>query len=221
MFTAMKIPAAFVSIQAVLDDNINTKAILTAIGLMLISTLGKTAISRFSTMLQTEGGYDTAALKRIEIGEHLRYLPTGYFNDTSLGHITSVATNTMEQMGDIATRAIMLVLQGSITTVVIALFMFAFDIRIGIISLAGIGVFILVERICFFLTSRHRDLTTLTWKRWESFCVSLRIRAVRCLFLLMIPNLLSNAVIIRFGSKKAGVLLFSSENRLISIADDN
>ena len=146
MFTAMKIPAAFVAIKAVLDDNIDTKAILTVIGLMLISTLGKTVISRFSTMLQTEGGYDTAALKRIEIGEHLRYLPMGYFNDTSLGHITSVATNTMEQMGDIATRAIMLVLQGGITTAVIALFMFAFDIRIGLISLAGIGVFILVNQ---------------------------------------------------------------------------
>ncbi|MBQ6634148.1 MAG: ABC transporter ATP-binding protein [Clostridia bacterium] len=146
MFTAMKIPAAFVAIKVVLDDNINTKAILTVIALMLISTLGKTVISRFSTMLQTEGGYDTAALKRIEIGEHLRYLPMGYFNDTSLGHITSVATNTMEQMGDIATRAIMLVLQGGITTAVIALFMFMFDFRIGLISLAGIGVFILVNQ---------------------------------------------------------------------------
>lgn len=146
MFTAMKIPAAFVAIKAVLNDNIDTKAILTVIGLMLISTLGKTVISRFSTMLQTEGGYDTAALKRIEIGEHLRYLPMGYFNDTSLGHITSVATNTMEQIGDIATRAIMLVLQGSITTVVIALFMFVFDVRIGLISVAGIGVFILVNQ---------------------------------------------------------------------------
>ncbi|SEH83031.1 ATP-binding cassette, subfamily B [Ruminococcus flavefaciens] len=146
MFTAMKIPAAFVAIKAVLDDNIDTKAILTVIALMLISTLGKTVISRFSTMMQTEGGYDTAALKRIEIGEHLRYLPMGYFNDTSLGHITSVATNTMEQMGDIATRAIMLVLQGGITTAVIALFMFVFDVRIGFISLAGIGVFILVNQ---------------------------------------------------------------------------
>ena len=146
MFTAMKIPAAFVAIKAVLDNNIDSKSVLTVIGLMMISTLGKTIISRFSTMLQTEGGYDTAALKRIEIGEHLRYLPMGYFNDTSLGHITSVATNTMEQMGDIATRAIMLVLQGGITTAVIALFMFAFDIRIGLISLAGIGVFILVNQ---------------------------------------------------------------------------
>ena len=146
IFTAMKIPAAFFAIKAVLENNINTKSFLTVIGLMLISTLGKTVINRFSTMLQTEAGYDTCALKRIEIGEHLRYLPMGYFNDTSLGHITSVTTNTMEQTGDIATRAIMMVLQGSITTVVVALFMLVFDLRIGLIALAGILLFLLINR---------------------------------------------------------------------------
>ena len=146
MFTAMKIPAAFFAIKAVLDKSIDTKVMLTVIGFMLISTLGKMIVNRFSSMLQTEAGYDTCALKRIEIGEHLRYLPMGYFNDTSLGHITSVTTNTMEQVGDIATRAIMMVLQGSITTVVVALFMFAFDVGIGLISLAGIGIFLLVNQ---------------------------------------------------------------------------
>ena len=139
MFAAMKIPAAFVAIKAILENNLTNKTIFTVIGLMLISTLGKMVINRFAYMLQTEAGYDTCAMKRIEIGEHLRYLPMGYFNDTSLGHITSVTTNTMEQTGDIATRAIMLVLQGGLTTIVIALFMFAFDWRIGLISVAGIG----------------------------------------------------------------------------------
>lgn len=146
LFTAMKIPAAFFAIAAVLDHNIDGRVILIVIGLMLISTLGKMVVNRFSSMLQTEAGYDTCAQKRIEIGEHLRYLPMGYFNDTSLGHITSVTTNTMEQTGDIATRAIMMVLQGGITTVVIALFMFVFDVRIGLISLAGIGVFLLINQ---------------------------------------------------------------------------
>lgn len=146
MFTAMKIPAAFFAISAVLQNSIDAKVMLTVIGLMLISTLGKMIIYRFSAMLQTEAGYDTCALKRIEIGEHLRYLPMGYFNDTSLGHITSVTTNTMEQVGDIATRAIMMVLQGGITTIVVALFMFAFDVRIGMISLAGIGIFLLINQ---------------------------------------------------------------------------
>ena len=146
MFTAMKIPAAYFAIKAVLENNIDTSAILIVIGLMLVSTLGKMVINRFSSMLQTEAGYDTCALKRIEIGEHLRYLPMGYFNDTSLGHITSVTTNTMEQTGDIATRAIMMVLQGSLTTVVISLLMFVFDYRIGLIALAGIGLFLIVNQ---------------------------------------------------------------------------
>lgn len=146
IFTAMKIPAAFFAIKAVLENEINAKSISIVVGLMLVSTLGKMIINRFSMMLQTEAGYDTCASKRIEIGEHLRYLPMGYFNDTSLGHITSVTTNTMEQTGDIATRAIMMVLQGGITTIVVALFMFVFDWRIGLIALAGIGVFLLVNR---------------------------------------------------------------------------
>ena len=146
IFTAMKIPAAYFAIKAVLEKNIDTKTIVTVIALMLASTVGKMCINHFSSMLQTEAGYDTCALKRIEIGEHLRYLPMGYFNDTSLGHITSVTTNTMEQTGDIATRAIMMVLQGGITTIVVALFMFVFDWRIGLIALAGIGVFMIVNQ---------------------------------------------------------------------------
>ncbi len=157
MFAAMKIPAAFVAIKAILENNLTNTTILTVIGLMLVSTLGKMVINRFAYMLQTEAGYDTCAMKRIEIGEHLRYLPMGYFNDTSLGHITSVTTNTMEQTGDIATRAIMLVLQGGLTTIVIALFMFAFDWRIGLISVAGIGIFFLVNKWTNLSVARVAD----------------------------------------------------------------
>lgn len=147
MFGAMKIPAAFFAIQAAVYGKIEGKTFACVIGFMLISTVGRTVVNRFTNMLQTEGGYDTCAGKRIEIGEHLRYLPMGYFNDTSLGHITSVTTNTLEQMSDIATRAIMMVLQGSITTAVIALAMFLFDVRIGLVSIIGIAVFMIVNSI--------------------------------------------------------------------------
>ncbi len=147
LFGAMKIPAAFFAITAVIDNDIGPGTFITVMGFMLVSTLGKMVVNRFSQMLQTEAGYDTCALKRIEIAEHLRYLPMGYFNDTSLGHITSVTTNTLEQMSDIAVRAIIMVLQGSITTVVIGAGMFIFDVRIGLISLACIAVFMVVNTI--------------------------------------------------------------------------
>ena len=146
IFGAMKIPAAFFAIDAVVKKEINTNTFIIVIGFMLLSTIGKMVVNRFSYMLQTEAGYNTCAGKRIEIGEHLRYLPMGYFNDTSLGHITSVTTNTLEQVGDIATRAIMMVLQGSITTVVIGIGMFIFDVRIGLISIIGILIFFLFNK---------------------------------------------------------------------------
>lgn len=145
LFTAMKIPAAFFAVTAVLNRDIGTKEILVVIGLMLISTVGKMIINRYSQMMQTEAGYNTAAGKRIEIGEHLRYLPMGYFNDTSLGHITSVTTNSMEQLGDIATRAVIMILQGVITTAIVGIGLFAFDVRIAMIGLIGIVVFFVVN----------------------------------------------------------------------------
>ena len=42
--------------------------------------------------------YRTTANKRVQIAEHLRYLPMGYFNDNSLDAITSVTTNTMDNL---------------------------------------------------------------------------------------------------------------------------
>ncbi|MBQ7246126.1 MAG: ABC transporter ATP-binding protein [Firmicutes bacterium] len=146
VFTGMRIPAAYVAIKALLNNTLDNKTILLVAGIMLFCTLCKTIVNRHSQMLQTEGGYNTCSGKRIEIGEHLRYLPMGYFNDTSLGHITSVTTNVMEQLADIATRAIIMILQGGISTIVMALFLFMFDYRMGLIGLVGIGVFSLVNR---------------------------------------------------------------------------
>jgi ATP-binding cassette subfamily B protein len=147
LLAAMKIPAAYFAIDAVIYQKIEANTFVIVMALMLVSTVGKMIVNRFSQMLQTEAGYNTCAGKRIEIGEHLRYLPMGYFNDTSLGHITSVTTNTLEQIGDIATRAIIMVLQGTITTLVIGIAMFAFDMRIGFITLIGIIIFFLFNKI--------------------------------------------------------------------------
>ncbi|MCR5307774.1 MAG: ABC transporter ATP-binding protein/permease, partial [bacterium] len=96
-----------------------------------------------SSMLQVDGGYSTASEKRIEIAEHLRYVPMGYFNNNSLAYITSVTTNTMEQLADIATRVVMLVTTGLINTLIVVGALFFFDYRIALVALAGVIVFLL------------------------------------------------------------------------------
>ena len=74
------------------------------LGIIVISLIITIAINMKATMLQTRAGYRACANKRIEIAEHLRYLPMGWFNDNSLGEVTSVTTNTMENMANVATR---------------------------------------------------------------------------------------------------------------------
>ena len=141
MFAVVRITAIAVLAKSMIDDDVSSKTILTVLGILAVSVLGQFLISLKTTMLQTEAGYNSCCNKRIEIAEHMRYLPMGYFNDNSLGHITSVTTNTMEALADVATRVVMLTTQSVLTTFVIACFVFAFDWRIGLILIAGIGVF--------------------------------------------------------------------------------
>lgn len=145
MFEALKIPAIAVMLQALLENNVTNRSILMSLGIMLLSIVGSSVIKYFSTMLQTEAGYGTCADKRIEIAEHLRYLPMGYFNKNSLGSITSVTTNTMQQLESVATRVIMLVSQGLLMTILITVMLFFFDARIALVLLVGFLLFLLVN----------------------------------------------------------------------------
>ena len=81
----------------------------------------------------------------MQIAEHLRYLPMGYFNQNSLGYITSVATNSMEALADVATRVVMMVTQGILTTAVVTLMILSFDLRIGGIAVIGVFLFFAVN----------------------------------------------------------------------------
>ena len=147
LFEALKIPAIAVTLQGVLSGNLTAQHILLSLGIMLFSIAGNAFANYRSTMLQCEAGYGTCADKRIEIAEHLKYLPMGYFNQNSLGKITSVATNSMEALADVATRVVMMVTQGILTTAVVVLMICAFDLRIGGIAILGVLLFFAVNSL--------------------------------------------------------------------------
>ena len=145
IFAALRITAIGAVVMGILDDNMSNKNIWIAVAILAASVLGQLLINLKTTMLQTEAGYHSCSNKRIEIAEHLRYLPMGYFNDNSLGHITSVTTNTMENLADVATRVVMLTTQGILTTFVITVFVYIFDWRIGLLLTAGVAVYALIN----------------------------------------------------------------------------
>ena len=145
-FMALRIAAIAVMVQGVIravmgTEAFSVKTIWLSLGIMVFSLTAAIITKKNVSMWQTEGGYRTCAQKRIQIAEHLRYVPMGYFNQNSLGQITSVTTNTMELMGDVATRAVMLVMQGLLDSALIIVMIFFFDWRIALVALAGFCAF--------------------------------------------------------------------------------
>ena len=147
IFEAMKIPAIAVTLHGVLSGDLTVQHILLSFGIMLLSVAGNAFANYRSTMLQCEAGYGTCADKRIEIAEHLKYLPMGYFNRNSLGYITSVATNSMEALADVATRVVMMVTQGILTTIFVVFMILLFDLRIGGIAVLGVLLYFAINSL--------------------------------------------------------------------------
>ncbi len=144
---ASKFPAIYFVMDGFLSNSMSGSRILTGFIILLISVILESFLRGISSMLQCKAGYRECADKRIEIAEHLRYLPMGYFNENSLGQITTVITNVMEQLGDVATRVVMLTTQGILNTTIIVLMIIVFDWRIGIICLVGIAIFSIINHI--------------------------------------------------------------------------
>ncbi|WP_347103908.1 ABC transporter ATP-binding protein [Streptococcus anginosus] len=140
---AFRIPAIGLVVMAIINNDVSMQTVWLSLGIMLLSVILNIWISLKITMLQTEAGYHTCTHKRIEIAEHMRYLPMGYFNQNSLGQITSVTTNTLESLADVATRVVMMTLEGFLTAGTITVFVFIYDWKIGLILLAGLILFLL------------------------------------------------------------------------------
>ncbi|WP_270236097.1 ABC transporter ATP-binding protein [Streptococcus anginosus] len=140
---AFRIPAIGLVVMAIINNDVSMQTVGLSLGMMLLSVILNILISLKVTMLQTEAGYHTCTHKRIEIAEHMRYLPMGYFNQNSLGQITSVTTNTLESLADVTTRVVMMTLEGFLTAGTITVFVFIYDWRIGLILLAGLILFLL------------------------------------------------------------------------------
>lgn len=143
LFSALQFYALFLVLQAVTSGSRDAKTAWTALAVMLLAIAGRFTASYFSNMEQTKVGYFMVSDKRIHIGDRLRYIPMGYFNQNSLGSITGVVTTTLGDVENSAARCMVSVLGGLLTSTALCLGMLVIDLRIGLIVLCGMAVYLL------------------------------------------------------------------------------
>ncbi|MDO5521862.1 MAG: ABC transporter ATP-binding protein [bacterium] len=150
VFHMFQIGAIFLTIQALVTGNKDIKTIWYVAALMVVSIIGKVVTSANSQLDQTHAGYFMAANKRIFIGNKMKQIPMGFFNESSLGNITGICTTVL---GDVETTAPMVMvstLGGFITTAVFVAYTFFFDWRMGLIAALGVVCY------CFAISAMEK-----------------------------------------------------------------
>ena len=118
-----------------------TSMIWMIFGITLASILLKIYCSYISDFGKVQIGYFMCAEKRIHIGDRMKYMPMGYFNDHNLGNLTSVVTTTMGDIENNASMVLTNILGGYIHAAIITIVMLCIDWRIGLTILCGILLF--------------------------------------------------------------------------------
>lgn len=144
IFHMLQIGAIFLTIQVLVEKEADKAAIWYVLGLMVVSIAGKTATNYFSQLQQTHAGYFMAANKRVFIGNKMKLIPMGFFNQSSLGNITGICTTVLGDVETTAPMVMVLTLGGFITTIVFTVYMLAFDWRMGLITATGVLLYCLI-----------------------------------------------------------------------------
>jgi len=143
---AMKAPLilCFLTVRAFMEGTITKQKCLYVGIAMVVSVILTVVFEHINNVLQSAAGYKVFADMRMQLGNHLRKLPMGYYTEGNIGKISSVLATDMvfieeNCMGVLSELVSFLISQALMVTM-----MFFMDWRLGILSLVVTGVFILI-----------------------------------------------------------------------------
>lgn len=165
VFNALEFGAIYYMLVNIFSKTLVYKTIFICLVILVISLVGKIMTQKISQMAQTHAGYFMAAHKRIEIGEKIKRVPMGFFSSFSLGRLTTIATSSLSQAEMWVPMLLVLVLGGVLNTLVFVLGTLIFNVKVGLVAVAGVIVFFIVTSMMEKKSSANADKMTETQTR--------------------------------------------------------
>lgn len=161
MIPIVAIITVFAGVLETIEGNkMNISTVWISMGIMLISVVGRIIFNNQACIKRTLSSFAMCSEKRLEIGEHMKRVPMGYFSENRLGDITAAVTTTL---GDIENNAVSIfekIAGGFIHAIVIGIWLFFYEWHIGIIMFVGLilsmGVYALIQHISQKLSPRRQ-----------------------------------------------------------------
>ena len=134
ILSKMPIFMAFIVLAGFADNTLTGKTCLfVGLGLLAVVVV-QTVVHYLSDRLQSAAGFMIFADKRMEFGNHLRKMPMGYFTSGNIGKISSVLSTDMVFIEEVSMSTIGNMMSYMLSTLVLAVFMFVLDWRLGLIA---------------------------------------------------------------------------------------
>lgn len=143
---ALQFMALLLVFDGLVHNTLSSRTALMAFGIMIISVAGSAVTWYYAHEREGVASYRMCEDKRIQIGNRMKYMPMGYFNDRSLGELTAASTATMSDLESMAFAVIVRTMVGLIHATVFSLAMMFFDWRISLIFLIGVAAFTFINK---------------------------------------------------------------------------
>ncbi len=119
-------------------SHLSNESILLVFGMMALSVIGKIVASYLATKYKNLAAYDISCDSRLSIGNMLRQLNMGYFDEAHLKDITSSLTTVLNDLEGTGFYIIEHLISGVLQTLIMCLGVFMFDVPTGIVAIIGI-----------------------------------------------------------------------------------
>lgn len=155
----MKVPIilTYFIVTTFIDGTLTKNTALYGAIALVASIIVQAVFQYLADRLQSGAGYLIFADMRMKLGEHLRRLPMGYFTDGNIGKISSVLSTDMVFIEENCMMVLADMMNYLFSQAIMIVFMFVFDWRLGIASLAVTGCMILLGRSMMKSDLIHSD----------------------------------------------------------------
>ncbi|MCR5153693.1 MAG: ABC transporter ATP-binding protein/permease [Lachnospiraceae bacterium] len=135
MLQKLPIVLTYFIVSSFLEGSITKKICLVSAALLVGGVALQAIFQNLADRLQSAAGFQIFADMRMKLGDHLRHLPMGYFTEGNIGKISSVLSTDMVFIEENCMMVIADLMSYIFSQTIMIVFMFFFDVRLGLASL--------------------------------------------------------------------------------------
>ena len=148
--------------EGIFDNNpVVMKDVYTVAIIELIGVTGKITCGYIADKNKNTASYSLGAENRLIVGDRLKKVHMGYFNDNSLGDVAGRMSTAITELETIGVLIITALIAGTIQTIMVGIFIFPFDMITGFTILATIAVGLFINSL---VQNKMDRLTTVLLK---------------------------------------------------------